>query len=63
MAGLVRSLHSLLPRTSIPCRAMAGHSKWSNIRHVKGAKDAKFQKIAGRISQRIRTVIRGTCIP
>ena len=32
-------------------RSLAGHSKWANIRHKKGGKDAakadQFQKLAG----------------
>lgn len=31
----------------VPCRTMAGHSHWQNIRHTKAAADAKKQAIIG----------------
>lgn len=38
---------------------MAGHSKWANIRHIKGAKDAEKSMNTQRISRQLRLVIRG----
>ena len=40
-------------------RGMAGHSKWSNIRHVKAAKDGEKQRVAMMIVNRLKVVIRG----
>lgn len=37
---------------------MAGHSKWANIKHRKGAQDAKRGKIFSRIVKRIQSVAR-----
>ena len=45
--------------TGQPTRGMAGHSKWANIRHIKAAKDGEKQKMASKIAQRIRVVVRG----
>ena len=45
--------------TGQPGRGMAGHSKWANIRHIKAAKDGEKQKMASKIAQRIRVVVRG----
>jgi hypothetical protein len=35
-------------------RNMAGHSKWANIKHVKGAKDAERATLHLRIFRQIR---------
>ncbi len=37
---------------------MAGHSKWSNIKHKKGAADAKRGKAFSRVSKEITTAVR-----
>lgn len=37
---------------------MAGHSKWANIKHRKGAQDKKKAKIFGQLSRQIRTATR-----
>lgn len=37
---------------------MAGHSKWSNIKHKKAAEDKKRGKIFSKISRNIRAVVR-----
>ena len=37
----------------------AGHSKWSNIKHIKGAKDAKMHMVTGQILKKIKTAIKG----
>jgi len=37
---------------------MAGHSKWSNIKHIKGAKDAEKSINTQRISRQLRLVIK-----
>jgi len=37
---------------------MAGHSKWSNIKHKKAAADAKKGKVFGQLSRLIRIVVR-----
>ncbi|KAK6165248.1 hypothetical protein SNE40_022209 [Patella caerulea] len=42
------------------CRVLAGHSKWSNIRHTKGANDAKKSSMILSISKRIKASIRAT---
>jgi len=41
-------------------RCMAGHSKWANIKHIKGAKDAEKSTNIQRISRQIRLAIRGS---
>lgn len=38
---------------------MAGHSKWSNIKHIKAAKDSKKAAISMKIMQRMRLAIKG----
>lgn len=40
-------------------RHMAGHSKWNNIKHIKGAKDAERAVIYNRLCNRMKAVIRG----
>ncbi len=37
---------------------MAGHSKWSNIKHKKGAADAKRGKVFSRLARQIRTAVK-----
>ena len=37
----------------------AGHSKWQNIKHTKGAKDAERSLIFSRISLQIRNSLKG----
>lgn len=38
---------------------MAGHSKWSNIKHIKAAKDSNKAAISMKIMQRMRLAIKG----
>lgn len=40
-------------------RHMAGHSKWANIKHIKGAKDAERATLFQKLSRNIKTVIKG----
>ena len=40
----------LIPRLTLPVFTTqqvrhAGHNKWSNIKHIKGARDAELQKV------------------
>ena len=44
---------------SQPSRSMAGHNKWSNIRHIKGAKDAQKSSTAQKMSRKLKIAIRG----
>jgi YebC/PmpR family DNA-binding regulatory protein len=37
---------------------MAGHSKWANIKHRKGAQDIKKGKVFGQLSRLIRSTVR-----
>lgn len=37
----------------------AGHSKWSNIKHVKGANDLQKSLIFSRLSRQMKLAIRG----
>ena len=37
---------------------MSGHSKWSTIKHKKGATDAKRAKLFGRLSKEISVSVR-----
>lgn len=37
---------------------MAGHSKWNNIKHRKGAQDKKRGKLFGQLSRQIRAAVR-----
>lgn len=37
---------------------MAGHSKWANIKHRKGAMDAKRAKVFSQVSKIIRTAVK-----
>ena len=41
-----------LLRTAHP-RAMAGHNKWSKVKHIKGAADAKRSKIFSKLSKEV----------
>lgn len=38
--------------------AMAGHSKWNNIKHRKGAMDAKRGKLFGNLAKQIRVAVK-----
>ena len=38
---------------------MAGHSKWANIRHRKGAQDAKRGKIFTKLIKEISVAVKG----
>ncbi len=40
-------------------RRHAGHSKWANIRHTKGAKDAQKANATDKIVRQIRIAVRG----
>lgn len=40
-------------------RHMAGHSKWANIRHIKGAKDAERATLFQKLSRQMKAMIRG----
>ncbi len=42
-------------------RRHAGHSKWQNIRHIKGAKDKQKQDFADKVTKQIRIAVRGQC--
>ncbi|CAH1788214.1 unnamed protein product, partial [Owenia fusiformis] len=42
----------------VPERTMAGHSKWANIRHTKGAKDHARGQLTHKLTQAIRIAIR-----
>lgn len=37
----------------------AGHSKWQNIRHIKGAKDAERSKLFTKLSSQIKVAVVG----
>jgi YebC/PmpR family DNA-binding regulatory protein len=37
---------------------MAGHSKWANIKHRKGAQDKKRGKLFGQLSRQIRSAVK-----
>ncbi|CAD5110811.1 DgyrCDS175 [Dimorphilus gyrociliatus] len=41
-----------------PIRKMAGHNKWSNIKHIKAAKDSKKAAISMKIMQKMRLAIK-----
>ncbi|KAK7077059.1 hypothetical protein SK128_005024 [Halocaridina rubra] len=50
-----------VPWSSIPftlCRGMAGHSKWSNIKHIKAAQDAERQKLFMKFARMIKVSIK-----
>lgn len=40
------------------CVGFAGHSKWSNIRHKKAAKDAQRSKAQGKLTVEITTALK-----
>lgn len=42
---------------AVPVRTMAGHSKWSNIKHVKAAKDDARQRMTSIFLQRLRAFV------
>lgn len=41
---------------------LAGHSKWSNIKHVKGAKDAEKSTIFNKYTQLIKVACKGNVL-
>ena len=40
-------------------RGMAGHSKWQNIRHIKGAKDKEKSNMSMKFAHRINLAVKG----
>lgn len=38
-------------------RRYAGHSKWQNIRHIKGAKDAERSRIFTKLSSQMKVAV------
>ncbi|XP_042238179.1 uncharacterized protein LOC121876815 [Homarus americanus] len=60
---MYRNISHVLKSTIVPCtlelsRGMAGHNKWSNIKHIKASKDAERQKIYTKCSRLIRNAIK-----
>lgn len=56
------SAHMALLKTNVICRIIkryAGHSKWANIRHIKGAKDAERANLFTKISRQIKVAVQG----
>lgn len=51
--------HSFLLHWFFPVRGMAGHSKWQNIRHIKGAKDKEKSHLSTKFAQRLRLAVKG----
>lgn len=51
--------HSYLLLCFFPVRGMAGHSKWQNIRHIKGAKDKEKSHLTSKFAQRLRVAVKG----
>lgn len=49
-----------IPTDFVPVsvRGMAGHSKWQNIRHIKGAKDKQKSDMSSRFAQRLRLAVK-----
>ena len=43
----------------VPHRTMAGHSHWSNIKHIKEAADSKHMAVVQSYVQRMKTSIKG----
>lgn len=54
-----RMLQNSLFRCNIIFKRFAGHSKWANIRHVKGAKDAEKSNTFARLSRQMRVAASG----
>ena len=55
-------LADYLPGSSLSynlSRGMAGHSKWSNIRHIKAAKDAERQKLFIKYTRMMKVAVKG----
>lgn len=50
--------HSFLLHWFFPVRGMAGHSKWQNIRHIKGAKDKEKSHLSTKFAQRLRLAVK-----
>lgn len=44
------------------CKRLAGHSKWANIKHTKGLKDAQRGRMFTKLGQQIKIAIQGTSI-
>lgn len=42
-------------------KRFAGHSKWANIKHIKGAKDAQRGLLFGKLSRQIKVAVTGKC--
>ena len=41
---------------------MAGHSHWQNIRHIKGARDAKMANVAAKTMNNIFVAVKGKIV-
>lgn len=41
-------------------KRLAGHSKWQNIRHIKGAKDAERSQLFSKLSRQMKVAVQGT---
>lgn len=52
LSGALETIHFT------PCR-FAGHSKWQNIRHIKGAKDAERSALFHRLARQMKVAVQG----
>lgn len=56
----LRFLTKLHLETVSTSKRFAGHSKWQNIKHIKGAKDAQKSEVFTRLSRQIKLAAQGT---
>lgn len=52
-------LKSATAKLHISSSKLAGHSKWANIKHTKGLKDAQRAALFSRLSRYIRMAVQG----
>lgn len=63
---LKQILIKTIPRTyefgvtnSLIIKRFAGHSKWANIKHIKGLKDAERSKVFTKLGRQIKVAVTG----
>lgn len=62
-AAAVQAAHPCASGLAPSARSFAGHSKWANIKHKKGAADAKRAKLFAKVGHEIAVAARGGADP
>lgn len=59
LKNLPKFLTNLHLETASGSKRFAGHSKWQNIRHIKGAKDAQKSDMFTKFSRQLKLAAQG----